>query len=124
MKRSTIQRIALSGLVALSVAGGSLAPAVAGHAAAGGRGGLCPKPDYCPWPGAVTQHEGVPDGGASGGVLGDSSKPGTGDFRDSIKPGGGDFRDGRIAPLSSPDGDASKPTGSGDASRPTGTGDF
>jgi hypothetical protein len=34
MKRSTLQRIALSGLVALSVAGSTLAPVVAGHAAA------------------------------------------------------------------------------------------
>ena len=51
MKLNMVKRAALSGLVALSVAGGTLAPMVAGHAAAGGAGD-CPPLD-CPPPHAT-----------------------------------------------------------------------
>ena len=36
MTVNSVKRLALSGLLALSVTGGALAPVVAGHAAAGG----------------------------------------------------------------------------------------
>ena len=51
MTLTKVNRLVLSGLVALSVAGGTLAPMVAGHAAAGGAGD-CPPLD-CPPPSRV-----------------------------------------------------------------------
>src|SRR5262249_59906937 len=85
--KNTLKRLALSGLLAVSLTGGSLAPAVAGHAAAGGRGGLCVPPIRCPVPESVNQAGPAVAGGVSDGVLRDGSKPG----------GGGEGRDGRRA---------------------------
>jgi hypothetical protein len=112
----------------------ALAPVVAGHAAAGGRGGLCPKPDYCPFPPAVPNAVSAADGGLTGSVLREASKPGllsgpkettphqetgtaadVGPDRDASKPtNSGDVRDPSRAPQASPDRDASRPTGTGD----------
>jgi hypothetical protein len=98
MKLNTVKRITLGGLLALSVAGGTLAPLMAGHAAAGGAGD-CPPLD-CPPPSRVRMASAA-DGGLRDGsklVIGsgsnrDASKPTN--SGDSIKPGsGGDFHDG------------------------------
>jgi hypothetical protein len=70
MKLTKVNRLMLSGLMALSVTGVSLAPMVAGHAAAGGRGGLCVPPIEC-FPPAVNHAGGAVDG--SDGVLRDGS---------------------------------------------------
>jgi hypothetical protein len=119
--KTTVKRMVLSGVLALSVAGGSLAPVVAGHAAAGSKGDLCPKPDPCPIQ-LVTPAGSVVEGG----VLGDGARPGiaSGTNRDASTPtntgdastptGTGDVRDRSRAPHASPDGDASRPGMSGD----------
>src|SRR5262245_25857413 len=121
MNLNMVKRLALSGLLALSVTGGTLAPAMAGHAAAGSRGGLCVPPIRCPAAEAVNPappagdaaaFDGVLNDGAKrgiasstnrssgspGGVLGDGAKPGiaSGSNRDGSKPGiaSGSNRDG------------------------------
>jgi hypothetical protein len=66
--KDTLKRMALSGLLAMRVAGGTLAPAVAGHAAASGRGGLCVPPIRCPVPESVSQAGSAVDGSKPGGV--------------------------------------------------------
>jgi hypothetical protein len=61
-------------------------------------------PDACARSEVGTNTGGATNVGASGGVVGDSIKVGP----------SGDVRDRSLAPHASPDGDASKPTGTGD----------
>src|SRR5262245_60216897 len=98
MKLTNVNRMVLSGLLALSVAGGSLAPVVAGHAAAGGpRIPVC-EPWECPWPEAVAQSGSAADGGMSGGVLRDGAKLGIASGSNMTDGGmsGGVLREGTI----------------------------